>query len=100
MHRAFREVSEKEPKKLVRESFEEHKIVKTLLAELAGMKPKDEQFDAKVTVLKEAVEHHAEEEEDELFPAAKKLFPDRRLRELGAEMLDIKDDLQERLGVA
>ena len=99
-YQAFREVSEKEPKKLVRESFEEHKIVKTLLAELAGMKPKDEQFDAKVTVLKEAVEHHAEEEEDELFPAAKKLFPDRRLRELGAEMLDRKEDLQEKLGAA
>jgi hemerythrin superfamily protein len=99
-YQAFREVSEREPKKLVRESFEEHKIVKTLLAELAGMKPKDEQFDAKVTVLKEAVEHHAEEEEDELFPAAKKLFPDRRLRELGAEMLDMKEDLQEKLGAA
>jgi hemerythrin superfamily protein len=99
-YQAFREVSEKEPKKLVRESFEEHKIVKTLLAELAGMKPKDEQFDAKVTVLKEAVEHHAEEEEDDLFPAAKKLFDDRRLRELGAEMLDMKEELQEKLGAA
>jgi hypothetical protein len=54
----------------------------------------------KVTVLKEAVEHHAGEEEDELFPPAKKLFPERRLRELGAEMLDMKEELQEKMGAA
>ncbi len=81
-YQAFRDVSAKEPRKVVRESFEEHKIVETLLAELGPMEPTDEQFEAKVTVLKEAVEHHAEEEEDELFPAAEKLFGAEKLDEL------------------
>src|SRR5438874_8530155 len=40
------------------ESLEEHHIVKTTLAELAKMEPKDERYQAKVTVLIESVEHH------------------------------------------
>jgi hypothetical protein len=93
-YQAFRNVPEKEPKKLVRESFEEHLIVKRLIAELAEMGPQDAQFDAKVTVLKESVEHHAGEEERELFPDAQKLFSDERLEELGAEMQGMKQKLK------
>jgi hemerythrin superfamily protein len=97
---AFREAAEKEPLKIVRESFEEHKIVKTLLRELGPMRGQDPQFEAKVTVLKENVEHHVEEEEDDLFPAAQKLFGDERLAELGAEMMDLKEELMEQAGMA
>jgi iron-sulfur cluster repair protein YtfE (RIC family) len=50
------------------EAREEHRIVKRLLAELAELGPEDEQFDAKMTVLGEMVNHHAKEEERELFP--------------------------------
>ena len=84
-----------EPKKIVRESFEEHKIVKTLLAELSRMNPSEPQYDAKVTVLKESVQHHVKEEEGELFPAAEKNFSDEQLRNMGNEMLDFKEELQE-----
>jgi hemerythrin-like domain-containing protein len=93
-YQAFRNVTEKEPRKLVRESFEEHLIVKRLIAELAAMGPQDGQFDAKVTVLKESVEHHAGEEERELFPDAQKLFSDERLEELGAQMQAMKEKLK------
>ena len=50
------------------EAREEHKIVKTLLEELAELGPEDESFDAKMKVLGERVNHHAKEEERELFP--------------------------------
>ena len=93
-YQAFRNLPEKEPKRLVRESFEEHLIVKRLIAELAKMGPQDGQFDAKVTVLKESVEHHAGEEERELFPDAQKLFSDERLEELGAQMQAMKEKLK------
>jgi hemerythrin-like domain-containing protein len=93
-YQAFRNVPEKEPKKLVRESFEEHLIVKRLIAELGKMGPEDGQFDAKVTVLKESMEHHAGEEERELFPDAQKLFSNERLEELGAQMLAMKEKLK------
>ncbi len=94
-YQAFKSVSSEDPKKVVRESFEEHKIVKTLIAELAPLQPGDEQFEAKVTVLKESVEHHVEEEEDELFPAAEKLFGDDQMRDLAARMREMKTKLSD-----
>ena len=81
-YQSFKGARDEEPKKIVRESFEEHKIVKTLLSELAAMTPSDEQYDAKVTVLKESVEHHVREEEGELFPAAEKKFSDEELERI------------------
>jgi iron-sulfur cluster repair protein YtfE (RIC family) len=50
------------------ESQEEHKIVRTLLEELAELGPEDDAFDAKMRVLAEEVARHAREEERMLFP--------------------------------
>lgn len=58
---------------LVKEAHEDHKIVKTLLAELSGLKPEDDTFDAKMKVLKENVLHHAQEEQNDIFPIFKTL---------------------------
>jgi hypothetical protein len=50
--------------------------VKEMLKEL-GSSPKDtEQWTAKLTVLKENVEHHVEEEEGEMFKKAKTVLTD------------------------
>ena len=57
---------------LVLEGEEEHHVVDQLLEELNGMDVSDEHWTAKLTVLKEQVEHHVEEEEGELFKKAKK----------------------------
>ena len=65
---ALEKIDDEETKELVLEAHEEHKIVKTLLLELSEMTPQDESFDAKMKVLIEGVKHHAEEEEEELFP--------------------------------
>ena len=88
---------EKESSKIVRESFEEHNIVETLLEELSRMTPNDDQYDAKVTVLREAVEHHAKEEEDDLFPEAEDLFSNEQLEAMGAEIEDRKEEILTRL---
>jgi len=48
------------------------------------MEPDDPLYDAKVLVLAEYVEHHAQEEETEIFPQAEKAGID--LDELGAEL--------------
>jgi hemerythrin superfamily protein len=71
---------------MVLESLEEHHIVKWVLAELEGMGPEHERFDAKVTVLIENVRHHVEEEEKELFPQLNKLLGKARLDEIGEAM--------------
>src|SRR3979490_1527837 len=52
----------------VLESYEEHHVADLLCAELHTMKPGDERFDAKTTVLIENVTHHIDEEEQDWFP--------------------------------
>jgi hemerythrin-like domain-containing protein len=71
---------------LALEAYEEHHVVKLLLEEVPDIDPDDESFDAKVTVLKEIVEHHVEEEQDSMFPMAEKKLGAERLKELAEEM--------------
>jgi len=78
----------------VREAYEEHKQVKSLLAQIANITPADETWDAKVKVLKEDVEHHVKEEESEMFPDAKKFLHEAGLVELGAVMEARKQQLE------
>lgn len=53
------------------EAVEEHRVVKQFLKELDAMPVTSEQWTAKLTVLKENVEHHVEEEEKEMFKQAR-----------------------------
>jgi hemerythrin superfamily protein len=68
------------------ESLEEHHIVKWVLSELQGMDPKDERFDAKVSVLMENVRHHVHEEEDDYFPKVRDELGRAALNDLGEAM--------------
>ena len=72
------------------ESLEEHHIVKWLLSELVDLDPKNERFDAKVTVLIENVRHHVEEEQDEFFPKVRNELGRTALADLGQAMADAK----------
>lgn len=54
---------------LVLESYEEHSLAELGLKRLLGTSPDSPSFAARVTACKELVEHHVEEEEEELFPA-------------------------------
>jgi hemerythrin superfamily protein len=84
--------SREEPEELVKEALEEHAQVKTLLSELEGMSPEDEYFDAKVTVVIDDVRHHAEEEEQEMFPKVRESMGRNELQELGRQMLEAKKE--------
>jgi hypothetical protein len=75
-----------EDRKLYFEALEEHHAVDIVLPEVKSADPGTPQFSARVKVLKELVEHHAKEEEDEMFPRTRKLMSDAQLRELGAEI--------------
>jgi hemerythrin superfamily protein len=83
---------------MVAEAMEEHKQVDTLLQELQGMNSEDERFDAKMTVLIENVEHHADEEEKEMFPAVKKALGAETLRDLGGRMMAHKQQRMREMG--
>lgn len=82
-------------KSQLEEAVEEHLAAKRIIADLLGMAPEDEQFDAKMDVLEEAIEHHVEEEEGELFPKVEKNFDTSELEAMGKEMESMFEDLLE-----
>jgi hemerythrin superfamily protein len=82
---AVRGLESRKAEEMVLEAYEEHHVVKLVLAELPRVNPEDERFEAKMTVLSELVDHHVEEEEKEMFKLAQKLGKD-ELDELGARM--------------
>lgn len=90
---AFREAGKKKDDQvMVYEAYEEHHVAKGVLPE-AGDGENNEDLKAKAKVLKELIEHHADEEEQDMFPRAKKLMDRDELRELGARMEERKREL-------
>lgn len=83
---AVREIGTEKAEEMIDEAFEEHHVVDLVLAELPTVDPEDERFAAKMTVLSELVEHHADEEEAEMFPTCEKKLGKDRLQELGERM--------------
>ncbi len=73
---AVRGLETRKAEEMILEAFEEHHVVKLVLAELPRVNPEDERFEAKMTVLSELIEHHVEEEEQEMFKLAEKLGKD------------------------
>ena len=83
---AVRELGTKKAEDMIGEAYEEHHVIKLVLSELPKVDPADDAFEYKMTVLKELVEHHVEEEEDEMFPMAEKKLGDQRSSELAQQM--------------
>jgi hemerythrin-like domain-containing protein len=69
----------------------EHAAAKELIEQIEAMDPGDALFDAKVIVLGEYIDHHVQEEENEIFPQAEKSGLD--LDELGADLASRKREL-------
>lgn len=81
----------KQTEDLLTEAVEEHLGIKRLLSDLLGMSPEHPNFEAKVKVLKEQVQHHVHEEEDELFKKVKKELSAQELKTLGSRMQEVFD---------
>ncbi|MFB9245550.1 hemerythrin domain-containing protein [Massilia antarctica] len=73
---------------LVDEATVEHASAKDLIAQIMEMEATEELFDAKVKVLSEMIEHHVEEEENEMFPKAREAGLD--LEALGQQIAERK----------
>jgi hemerythrin superfamily protein len=88
---------------LVDEGVQEHHVVKLLMAEIKQMEDGSDEWVAKMTVLIENVEHHAKEEENDMFPPLRNKIPaeldamaeqmEARKKQLGAPVLADKIDL-------
>jgi len=80
-------------KELALEAYEEHHVVDLVMAEIQEVPFDDERWGAKLTVVKENVEHHIEEEEKEMFDQARQVFDQDELVQLGERMQARKDEL-------
>jgi hemerythrin superfamily protein len=89
-------VMAKETSDLLHESVEEHLAIKRVLADLITMEIDQDQFKAKLSVLKEQVSHHAhKEEEDKLFPILRGLMSSDERAALGNEYLVAFEELSQ-----
>jgi hypothetical protein len=92
---AFREAARRSDEHLYFEAVEEHHVVDMVLPEIKKTNAGTEEFAAKVKVLKDLIQHHAEEEEEQvMFPKARRILGAAQLRELGDEMRQRKEQLE------
>jgi hemerythrin superfamily protein len=92
---AFKESGSKEHEKMFYEAREEHRAVEELvLPDLKKTDPGGVEFSGRIKVLRELVEHHADEEEEEMFPEAKKIMSKGDLQELGQRIQKRKAELK------
>lgn len=95
LYPAYKEAGGKEELKMYHEAKEEHRTVDSLvLPDLKATDPGSVVFSGRAKVCKELLEHHIEEEEEEMFPKARELFDQARLEEMGSQMIELRDRLK------
>jgi hemerythrin superfamily protein len=77
---------------MVQEAIEEHRTVKQLISELKGMEEADDEFESQFSQLMENVQHHVEEEENEMLPKVEE--SELNLNSLGEQMSQRKQEMQ------
>ena len=83
-----------ELKDMVEEALQEHQEVTTLLDEIETMEPNDDEFPPSLEELMKTVEHHVQEEEDEMFPQVHELCDEATLEKLGQQLESAKGKQQ------
>lgn len=82
--------------KMVREAIQEHAEAKELIAHLHGMSGDDPDLDSTMAMLRKAIEHHVQEEEQAMFPQARQGDVD--LAALCEQLADRKEQLEHDMG--
>ena len=81
---------------MVREAIQEHAEAKELIAHIQGMSGDDPDLDSTIAMLRKAIEHHVQEEEQEMFPQARQ--GDADLTALCEQLADRKEQLEHDMG--
>lgn len=91
---ALRDAGKKQTDIIYHQCMEEHRAVEELvLPDLESTSVTSDEFTGRAIVLKEMVEHHIREEEEEVFAKAVELFDEPALQELGERLQDLKSSL-------
>lgn len=99
---AFKKAGDgKDDAKMYFEALEEHRAAGDLvLPDLLKTDVDSEKFSGRAKVLKELFEHHADEEEKEMFKRAKALLGKKALDELGEQLAQRKVELKKQAKAA
>ena len=88
----------REAQELVQHATREHKQVEGMLEEMSELEPQTEDFLARLEELRSSIEDHVEEEEGEVFDAARKLLSDDEARRLDEAFQQEKQRLMSEMG--
>jgi len=75
------------------ESYEEHALAEIALRRLLLSNPRTEAFKARITALKELIQHHVKEEESELFSTLEHQLDEKELESLDQRMKERFDEV-------
>lgn len=78
---------------LIEEAESEHEEVEVMLEEIKALSPDDADFMDRIAELKEAVQHHVQEEENEVFEVIREALDSQELQALGVEFQEAKTKL-------
>jgi hemerythrin-like domain-containing protein len=84
----------KEAREDVLEGIEEHHVAELVLNELEDLSPKEDQWAAKLSVLKELVEHHIEEEESKIFDDAEEVLSEDEMKKIMKKFEEEKEKVK------
>ncbi len=93
----YRRLMDTREKAIAFEANEEHAVVDFLLAKIAGLETGSDPWKGALTVLKEVLEHHIEEEESEMFTKMREVFEKSELDAMGAEFEEKKGSFRVKL---
>jgi len=79
-----------ETDELVTDAYQEHDEVDELLEEMSGTDIESDEFQVLLKQLKDSIEHHVKEEENELFPKSEEVLGAEKLEKMGDEMEKMK----------
>jgi hemerythrin-like domain-containing protein len=92
---AFKKAGNSNHDELYFEAFEEHRVVSEfVLPDLKKTDPTSDKFSGRAKILKELIEHHADEEEKDMFKKARQSLSAEELATLGEEMNQRKQELE------
>lgn len=79
----------------IAEAEEEHEEAEILLEELRTLNPAEAEFQEKIQQLKEAVMHHVQEEEQEIFPVVRQVMGEKELQQMAEDFMEAKTRVEE-----
>lgn len=76
---------EKEMKQQVQDAIKEHDEVRKYLERLTSGRMPEDEWARHLQMMKQGIQHHVQEEEGTILPAAQRMLGDEKIRELGPQ---------------